>query len=201
MGGINLQFTRQGTFFGAVWKYVSFHARRNVGATCSFVSSEMNVSFLLTETRLGDIRFQKWEEQREKRIRALAITRSSAVPFQRGQKFTGENKWRLDNWRCAHSFCGLWHLGCIMRALFIAYQGRRRPGALSLLFFITTDDENCTSFQKVAKVPGCLTSLDNPVFLDSHSFFSWPMPLATVNTCRHDKYEISKFLPNCLSRS
>ncbi len=51
MGSVNLRFTRQGTF-GAVWKYVSFHARRNVGATCSFVFLKWMFHFY-SEARLG----------------------------------------------------------------------------------------------------------------------------------------------------
>ena len=45
-----------------------------------------------------DIRFQKSGGGADKKkIRALAITRAIAVPFQHGQKFTGENQMTSDN--------------------------------------------------------------------------------------------------------
>lgn len=150
----------------------------------------MNVSFLLTETRLGDIRFQKWGgrgKQTEKRIRALAITRSSAVPFSARAKVYGRKQMTSDNWRCAHSFCGLWHLGCIMRAIFIAYtkDDDDDDGQEHFLFFSSSRPTTELHVLSKGRQSPCLTSLDNPVFLDSHSFFGqclWQLSTLAVTT-------------------
>jgi hypothetical protein len=69
MDGINLQFTRQGTFWRSVKIcFLSRSAERRCYLLffCFLFVSEMNVSFLLTETRLGDIRFKKWENRQKR---------------------------------------------------------------------------------------------------------------------------------------
>jgi hypothetical protein len=137
-----------------VWKFVSFHARRNVGATyCSFVFclflKWMFHFYLLKHGWVIFVSKSGRTDRKENKGVGNNSFECSAVSAR--AKVYGRKQMTSDNWRCSHSFCGLWHLGCIMRALFIAYQGRRRPGALSLLFFITTDDGVARPFKRSPK--------------------------------------------------